>query len=49
MISIADYASKSKVLNYATLMGELDLANVRELEDLIIDCIYNELVQGQLD
>jgi COP9 signalosome complex subunit 7 len=51
MISIADAAQKSKVLNYSELMRELDMDknNVRELEDLIIDCIYNELVQGQLD
>ncbi len=51
MISIADSAQKSKVLNYSELMSELDMDknNVRELEDLIIDCIYNELVAGQLD
>jgi len=32
-------------------MRELEIASgsMRELEDLIIDCIYNELVQGQLD
>lgn len=49
MISVADAAQKSKVLHYAELMRELDLDTVRELEDLIIDCIYNELVAGQLD
>ena len=30
-------------------MRNLELDTVRELEDLIIDCIYNELVDGQLD
>lgn len=49
MISVADAAQKSKVLHYAELMRELELETVRELEDLIIDCIYNELVSGQLD
>ena len=49
MISVADAAQKSKVLHYAELMRELDLDTVRELEDMIIDCIYNELVAGQLD
>jgi COP9 signalosome complex subunit 7 len=49
MISVADAAQKSKVLHYAELMRELDFDTVRELEDLIIDCIYNELVAGQLD
>lgn len=49
MISIADAAQKSKVLHYADLMTTLDMSSVRELEDLIIDCIYNELLSGQLD
>jgi COP9 signalosome complex subunit 7 len=49
MISVADAAQKSKVLDYPTLMRSLDLETVRELEDLIIDCIYNELLSGQLD
>jgi COP9 signalosome complex subunit 7 len=30
-------------------MSSLKIDNVRELEDLIIDCIYNELISGQLD
>jgi hypothetical protein len=30
-------------------MSSLKIDNVRELEDLIIDCIYNELIEGQLD
>lgn len=49
MISIGAAAQQSKVLNYADLMVELDMQSVRELEDLIIDCIYNELVEGKLD
>ena len=49
MISVGDAAQKSKVLSYAVLMRELEVSSVRELEDLIIDCIYNELVEGQLD
>ncbi len=49
MISIADAAQKSKVLHYGNLMTALDMQTVRELEDLIIDCIYNELIAGQLD
>ena len=50
MISIADMAAhRSKILDYADLMQELEIANLRELEDLIVDCIYNNLVQGKLD
>jgi COP9 signalosome complex subunit 7 len=49
MISIVDMAKRSKILNYDNLMRELDISNLRELEDLIIDCIYNELLSGKLD
>ena len=49
MITIADMASHSKVLDYEDLMRVLDIKDLRELEDLIIDCIYNELLKGQLD
>jgi len=30
-------------------MKALDISNVRELEDLIIDAIYLDLLQGKLD
>eukprot|EP00347_Sterkiella_histriomuscorum_P022223 403331239 len=49
MISIADLAQKTKVLHYLDLMRQLDILSLRELEDLIIDCMYNSLVEGKLD
>ena len=51
MITIAQAAQKDKVLNYSNIAQQIDMpaANVRELEDLIIDCIYNELLNGKLD
>jgi COP9 signalosome complex subunit 7 len=49
MISIVDMAQRSKILNYQELMRVLDISDLRELEDLIIDCLYNELMQGKLD
>ena len=49
MITIADMASKDKDIGYDTLMSTLDIKDLRELEDLIIDCIYNELLKGKLD
>lgn len=49
MITIADLASKSKDIGYETLMTSLDIKDLRELEDLIIDCFYNELLKGKLD
>lgn len=37
-------------LSYADLMAQLDIANVRELEDFIIsECFYPGLVGGKLD
>jgi COP9 signalosome complex subunit 7 len=31
------------------LLQQLDIPNVRELEDLIIECIYQGVVKGKLD
>ena len=49
MISIVDAAQTMKVLDYKDLMRDLEIGSLRELEDLIIDCIYNDLVAGKLD
>ena len=37
------------MLDYKALMRDLEIGSLRELEDLIIDCIYNDLVSGKLD
>jgi COP9 signalosome complex subunit 7 len=37
------------VIPYDTLQEKLDINNVRDLEDLIIDCIYQGLLTGKLD
>lgn len=34
---------------YSKLLQELDLKNLRELEDIIIDVIYADIVRGKLD
>ena len=34
---------------YPLLLQELDLAHVRDLEDLIIDCMYAGIIKGKLD
>lgn len=50
MISIAETASKeSKTLYYKDLMKMLDVKEIRELEDLIIEAIYADLMKGKLD
>jgi len=49
MLSIVEYASKEKLLMYNQLQSQLDIATLRDLEDLIIECVYNGLLQGKLD
>jgi len=49
LLTIVTHASQHKILPYDLLLKELDLANVRELEDIIIDCVYQGLVKGKLD
>ena len=37
-------------LSYTDLMAQLDVQNVRELEDLLIsECFYPGLIKGKLD
>jgi len=49
MLSIVEYAAKAKSLLYDDLMKILDVPNVRELEDMIIECITLGLITGKLD
>ncbi|KAF0975911.1 hypothetical protein FDP41_005238 [Naegleria fowleri] len=48
-LSIVTLASKNRLLKYEDLMKDLDISNVRELEDLLIDCMYQGLLEGKLD
>lgn len=48
-LTIVSLSAEHKVIPYATLLQQLDIANLRELEDLIIECIYQELIKGKLD
>ncbi|KAG8363442.1 hypothetical protein BUALT_Bualt19G0023000 [Buddleja alternifolia] len=49
-LTVLTLAETNKVLPYDTLMQELDVANVRELEDFLInDCMYVGIVRGKLD
>jgi len=38
-----------KILPYDVLLQQIDISNVRELEDLIIDSIYQGMIRGKLD
>jgi len=49
MLTIASLGSKSSELTYDRLSKSLDVNNVRELEDLILDTIYEGLLFAKLD
>ncbi|CAN6981987.1 unnamed protein product, partial [Brassica rapa subsp. trilocularis] len=49
-LTVLTLAESNKVLPYDTLMAELDVTNVRQLEDFLInDCMYAGIVRGKLD
>ncbi|CAA0842744.1 COP9 signalosome complex subunit 7 [Striga hermonthica] len=49
-LTVLTLAETNKVLPYDTLMKEIDVTNVRELEDFLInDCMYVGIIKGKLD
>ncbi|CAL5381279.1 unnamed protein product [Camellia sinensis] len=49
-LTVLTLAETEKVLPYDILMQELDVTNVRELEDFLInECMYVGIVRGKLD
>ncbi|XP_009389096.2 COP9 signalosome complex subunit 7 isoform X1 [Musa acuminata AAA Group] len=49
-LTVLTLAETEKVLPYDQLMEELDVSNVRELEDFLInECMYAGIVRGKLD
>uniref|UniRef100_A0A3B5ARK0 COP9 signalosome subunit 7A n=1 Tax=Stegastes partitus TaxID=144197 RepID=A0A3B5ARK0_9TELE len=48
-LSIISLASNLKCLPYSLLLQQLELKNVRELEDLLIEAVYCDIIQGKLD
>jgi COP9 signalosome complex subunit 7 len=49
-LTMLTLAETNKVLPYDVLMQELDVTNVRELEDFLInDCMYVGILRGKLD
>ncbi|CAA7410979.1 unnamed protein product [Spirodela intermedia] len=49
-LSVLTLAETNKILPYDQLMRELDVSNVRELEDFLInECMYAGIVRGKLD
>ncbi|XP_076913925.1 COP9 signalosome complex subunit 7-like isoform X2 [Bidens hawaiensis] len=49
-LTVLTLAEANKILPYDVLMQELDVINVRELEDFLInECMYVGIVRGKLD
>ncbi|KAG6864952.1 hypothetical protein C0991_006139 [Blastosporella zonata] len=48
-LSIVSLAVSRRILPYADLLKALDMPTIRELEDLIIDAIYLDILRGKLD
>ncbi|KII86293.1 hypothetical protein PLICRDRAFT_43887 [Plicaturopsis crispa FD-325 SS-3] len=48
-LSIVSLARDRRILPYAQLLQELQMPTIRELEDLIIDAIYLDILRGKLD
>jgi len=49
MLTIASLGAKSSEITYDKLMKALDMNNVRDIEDLILDTIYEGLIFAKLD
>ncbi|XP_060579892.1 COP9 signalosome complex subunit 7b-like [Ruditapes philippinarum] len=48
-LTMVSLATKTKCIPYSVLLEELDIPNMRSLEDLIIEVIYADIIHGKLD
>lgn len=48
-LSIVSLAANRRILPYSLLLQELQMPTIRDLEDLIIDAIYLDILRGKLD
>lgn len=48
-LSIVSLASKCRTIPYKILCDQLRVSNIRELEDLIIEAFYADIIKGKLD
>lgn len=49
LLSIVSLAQDVKLIPYATLLSQLQMSEIRELEDVVIDAIYSGLMNAKLD
>ncbi|EIM92049.1 uncharacterized protein STEHIDRAFT_70516 [Stereum hirsutum FP-91666 SS1] len=48
-LSLVTFSMQRRILPYSDLLSALEISNIRELEDLIIDAIYLDILRGKLD
>ncbi|CCM06341.1 uncharacterized protein FIBRA_08595 [Fibroporia radiculosa] len=48
-LTLVSLAMESRILPYSQLLDTLQMPGIRELEDLIIDAIYLDVIRGKLD
>jgi len=48
-LTVVSLSEKDKRIPYSTLQEQLSIGDIRELEDLIIEAIYAEIIRGKLD
>lgn len=49
MLTLSSLASEKSILSYSELLLVLEMTSTRDLEDLIIDAIYEGLIKGKID
>ena len=49
MLTLASLASENSIISYRELLSVLEITSTRQLEDLIIDSIYEGLIKGKID
>ncbi|KAI4881435.1 hypothetical protein NFI96_014474, partial [Prochilodus magdalenae] len=48
-LTIATLAANMQCIHYSVLQTALDVASVRQLEDVLIDALYLDVIRGKLD
>lgn len=49
LLTVVSLATKDKCIKFSDLQVALDVSSARELEDLIIECVYQNLIIGKMD
>ncbi|XP_006637820.1 COP9 signalosome complex subunit 7b isoform X2 [Lepisosteus oculatus] len=48
-LTIVNLAARMQSIPYSVLLKDLEIKNLRELEDLIIEAVYTDVIRGKLD